>query len=218
MSDFVEDFDYDDTGGGFINDYNDYVNGDYYGLDYFDFEENDENLDNLEDFETLKNTRVSNDGETEFNGSILFNDINLRPSMVSDRFKVEKSKFVRRFSFNDIFCTETENRRYIVYKNTIEYAKYSCEADVCGFMNSLINISLFFYYKFNDGYQNVQYQIESMLAEKKKEKNFTRHKGKKKRPVKGKKNTNLTEIVDGRDPVASASEDESESVSQKTEI
>jgi hypothetical protein len=33
--------------------------------------------------------------------------------------------------------------------------------------------------------------------------------------VKGKKNTNLTEIVDGRDPVASASEDESESVSQK---
>ena len=68
---------------------------------------------------------------------------------------------------------------------------------------------------FNDGYQNVQAQIETRLADKKKEKNLTRHMGKKKRPVKGKKNTNLIEIVDGRDPVASASEDESESVSQK---
>jgi hypothetical protein len=116
---------------------------------------------------------------------------------------------------NKYFCDETENRRYLISKSTADITRYYCEADVCGFMNSLIEYHVQHYFKFNEGYENIQYLIKLRLQEIKKEKNHKKHMGKNKRVAKKDKNISTTGIVEGLDPVASAGVNEFETKNQK---
>jgi hypothetical protein len=173
-----------------------------------DFEFSD-NLDGMTKyFETfdIKNNLAEVKSKRKSNNIFVFNDNNfhIRPAKVVDNFIVKKSIHVRSFSFDDIFCDDTNNRRYLISKDIFDDATFANEADVSGFMKSLIQNYFEHCSKLDYGFENIQSQIKMKLEMIKKQKNHKKRMGKQKRVVKDKNNTSAIEIVDWLDPVATA--------------
>jgi hypothetical protein len=198
------DEDYDDAGGG----HGDYLHDDFErdDIDYYEYSDDIEGITkHFEAFDVINSLNEVKSNRKSSN-CFIFNDSNfrIRPAKVVNKFKVKKSKHVRSFSFDDIFCDDTDNRRYLISKSIFDDSTFACEADVSGFMKSLIQYYFEHCSKLDYGFENVNSQIKVRLEEIKKQKNHKKHMGKKKRVVKGKSNMSATEIVDGLDPVAPA--------------